>query len=94
MEIRQRNLLRPEDLAKINARTLIVWGHDNPFSGVPEATAMNQNIKGSRLELFEACGNWPQHEHATPDARDCQHGQDVSLEHSATPLRASMRTDR
>lgn len=64
MEIRQRNLLRPEDLAKIEAPTLIVWGHENPFGGVPEATAMNQNIKGSRLELFEACGHWPQHEHA------------------------------
>jgi len=64
MEIRQRNLLRPEDLAKIKAPTLIVWGHENPFGGVPEATAMNQNIKGSRLELFEACGHWPQHEHA------------------------------
>lgn len=64
MEIRQRNLLRPEDLARINAPTLIVWGHENPFGGVPEATAMNQHIKGSRLELFEACGHWPQHEHA------------------------------
>jgi len=64
MEIRQRNLLRPEDLAKIKAPTLIVWGNENPFGGVPEATAMSQNIKGSRLELFEACGHWPQHEHA------------------------------
>ncbi|MEP7244992.1 MAG: alpha/beta fold hydrolase [Gammaproteobacteria bacterium] len=64
MEIRQRNLLRPEDLARIKAPTLIVWGHENPFGGVPEATAMNQNIRGSRLELFKACGHWPQHEHA------------------------------
>jgi 2-hydroxy-6-oxonona-2,4-dienedioate hydrolase len=64
MDIRQRNLLRPEDLAKIKAPTLIVWGHENPFGGVPEATAMHQNIKGSKLELFEACGHWPQHEHA------------------------------
>jgi 2-hydroxy-6-oxonona-2,4-dienedioate hydrolase len=64
MDIRQRNLLKPEDLAKITAPTLIVWGNENPFGGVPEATAMQSNIKGSRLELFEACGHWPQHEHA------------------------------
>jgi 2-hydroxy-6-oxonona-2,4-dienedioate hydrolase len=64
MEIRQRNLLRPEDLARIEAPTLIVWGNENPFGGVPEATAMNRNIRGSRLELFAECGHWPQHEHA------------------------------
>lgn len=64
MEIRQRNLLRPEDLARIKAPTLIVWGNENPFGGVPEATAMQANIAGSRLELFEHCGHWPQHEHA------------------------------
>lgn len=64
MDIRQRNLLRPEDLARINAPTLIVWGNENPFGGVPEATAMHANIPGSRLELFETCGHWPQHEHA------------------------------
>jgi 2-hydroxy-6-oxonona-2,4-dienedioate hydrolase len=64
MPIRQRNLLRPEQLAKITAPTLIVWGHENPFGGVPEATAMQSNIKGSRLELFQGCGHWPQHEHA------------------------------
>jgi 2-hydroxy-6-oxonona-2,4-dienedioate hydrolase len=43
---------------------LIVWGNENPFGGVPEATAMQSNIAGSRLELFEHCGHWPQHEHA------------------------------
>lgn len=64
MTIRQRNLLTPEDLAQVTAPTLIVWGHNNPFGGVPEATAMQANIKGSRLELFEACGHWPQHEQA------------------------------
>jgi 2-hydroxy-6-oxonona-2,4-dienedioate hydrolase len=64
MPIRQRNLLSPEDLAKIKAPTLIVWGHENPFGAVPEATAMHSNIKNSRLELFEHCGHWPQHEHA------------------------------
>ena len=64
MEIRQRNLLRPEDLARITAPTLIIWGRENPFGDVPEAHKMQADIAGSRLELFEKCGHWPQHEHA------------------------------
>jgi len=62
MEIRQRNLLRPEDLAKISAPTLIVWGTNNPFGAVAEATAMHENIPGSELAIFSECGHWPQHE--------------------------------
>lgn len=64
MEIRQRNILRPDDLAKIKAPTLIVWGRNNPFGDVPEAAAMHGDIAGSQLELFDECGHWPQHEHA------------------------------
>ena len=64
MERRQRNLLRPGDLARITQPTLIVWGRQNPFGEVPEADAMHQAIPGSQLELFEQCGHWPQHEQA------------------------------
>ncbi|GAB2898439.1 alpha/beta fold hydrolase [Streptomyces mayteni] len=64
MERRQRNLLRPEDLARITQPTLIVWGRQNPFGEVPEAAAMHKAIPGSQLELFDACGHWPQHEQA------------------------------
>jgi 2-hydroxy-6-oxonona-2,4-dienedioate hydrolase len=64
MERRQRNLLRPDDLARITAATLVVWGRQNPFGEVPEASAMHEAIPGSQLELFENCGHWPQHEQA------------------------------
>ncbi|WP_144097509.1 alpha/beta fold hydrolase [Croceicoccus sediminis] len=64
MDRRQRNLLRPEDLNKIKAPALVVWGTNNPFGGVAEATAMHENIPGSQLEIFNECGHWPQHEHA------------------------------
>lgn len=64
METRQRNILRPEDLARIDVPTLIVWGRNNPFGEVPEADAMHRNIKGSELTIFDACGHWPQHEQA------------------------------
>jgi len=64
MEIRQRNLLRPDRMARIDAPTLVVWGMENPFGDVPEATAMHEAIAGSRLELFGETGHWPQHEQA------------------------------
>lgn len=63
MEIRQRNLLREDRLAKITAPTLVVWGHENPFGDIPEAHWLHEAIPGSRLELFAQCGHWPQHEH-------------------------------
>lgn len=64
METRQRNLLRPDRLAKLaGTPTLIIWGNENPFGDVPEARAMHADIPGSRLELYEKCGHWPQYEH-------------------------------
>jgi 2-hydroxy-6-oxonona-2,4-dienedioate hydrolase len=63
METRQRNLLREDRLAKLaGIPTLIIWGHENPFGGVPEAEKMHRDIPGSRLELYPECGHWPQHE--------------------------------
>jgi len=64
MENRVPDLLTTEQLSRIVAPTLIVWGRENPFGDVPEAHFLNENIAGSTLELFERCGHWPQHEHA------------------------------
>jgi 2-hydroxy-6-oxonona-2,4-dienedioate hydrolase len=62
MEVRQRNLLRADRLAKITAPALIVWGNENPFGDVPEAKELQQMLPGSRLEILGHCGHWPQHE--------------------------------
>lgn len=64
MEIRLRNLLTREQMGRIGCPTLIVWGRKNPFGDVPEAEGMHEAIPGSRLELFDDCGHWPQHEQA------------------------------
>ncbi|NKS75848.1 alpha/beta fold hydrolase [Prescottella equi] len=64
METRQRNLLRPGRLARIQAPTLVVWGHENPFGDVPEAKKMAEDIPGAQLQLYPECGHWPQHEQA------------------------------
>ncbi|MFF5990908.1 alpha/beta fold hydrolase [Prauserella flavalba] len=63
-ETRERNLLRPERMARISAPTLVVWGNKNPFGDVPEAHAIADAIPGARLEIFPECGHWPQHERA------------------------------
>jgi 2-hydroxy-6-oxonona-2,4-dienedioate hydrolase len=63
MDTRQRNLLRPDRLARLaGIPTLIVWGHQNPFGDVPEARLMHEHIPNSRLELYPECGHWPQYE--------------------------------
>lgn len=63
MEIRQRNLMRADRLAKLaDIPTLIIWGHENPFGDVPEAKQMHQDIPNSTLELYPECGHWPQYE--------------------------------
>ncbi|MDF2467792.1 alpha/beta fold hydrolase [Rhodococcus erythropolis] len=64
MEVRQRNLLRPDRMALIKAPTLVVWGQENPFGDVPEAKKMAEDIPGAQLELYSECGHWPQHEQA------------------------------
>jgi 2-hydroxy-6-oxonona-2,4-dienedioate hydrolase len=61
-EIRGRNLLTSERLARISAPTMVVWGRQNPFGEVPEAQRMAATIPGARLELLAECGHWPQHE--------------------------------
>ncbi|MBK1784892.1 alpha/beta fold hydrolase [Prauserella cavernicola] len=63
-ETRERNLLRPDRMAKIAAPTLVVWGNKNPFGDVPEAHAIADAISGAQLEIFPECGHWPQHEQA------------------------------
>lgn len=64
MENRVVDLLSPEQMARIVAPALIVWGAQNPFGDVPEANRMQESIPGSALEIFPECGHWPQHEHA------------------------------
>jgi len=64
MDKRTEDLLTGEQMARIVAPTLIVWGAQNPFGDVPEARGMHASIAGSRLEIFGECGHWPQHEHA------------------------------
>jgi 2-hydroxy-6-oxonona-2,4-dienedioate hydrolase len=60
MAVRQRNLLRPDRLARITAPTRIYWGRHNPMGDVSEAEGIQAAIPGSQLEIFEGCGHFPQ----------------------------------
>jgi 2-hydroxy-6-oxonona-2,4-dienedioate hydrolase len=62
--IRTEDLLTDQQMRKITAPTLIVWGRDNPYGGTPEAERIQSFIAGSKLVVFDECGHWPQHEHA------------------------------
>lgn len=64
MQTRLANLLSAEQMDRIRAQTLIIWGAENPFGDVPEARRMQAAIPGAALEIFPECGHWPQHEHA------------------------------
>jgi 2-hydroxy-6-oxonona-2,4-dienedioate hydrolase len=64
MENRLEDILSPEQMARIQAPTRIVWGAENPFGDVPEAERMHASIPGSELEIYGECGHWPQHEHS------------------------------
>jgi 2-hydroxy-6-oxonona-2,4-dienedioate hydrolase len=64
MDIRRRNLLGLDELGRIACPTLVVWGMENPFGAVPEATAIADAIEGATLEIYPECGHWPQFEHA------------------------------
>jgi 2-hydroxy-6-oxonona-2,4-dienedioate hydrolase len=63
MENRTEDLLTAEQMSRIVAPTMIIWGAQNPFGDVPEAHRMQESIPGSTLEIFPECGHWPQHEH-------------------------------
>ena len=58
---RPRSLqLTPEDLAKIEAETLLIWGRDDRFVGVDDALAFLAFIPDARLVLLPKCGHWVQ----------------------------------
>ena len=64
METRQRNLLRPEDLARITAPTLVLWTTHDPTAGPDVGRELAESIPGAEFVMMEDCGHWPQFENA------------------------------
>ena len=51
-----------QDLGKINAKTLIIWGADDAVIPLSAGQKMNSLIKNSKLVVIEKCGHLPQEE--------------------------------
>ena len=55
-------LFSDDELAKINAPTLLLWTEKNPVAGPEEARRLQSIIKNSELYIIEGAAHWPQWE--------------------------------
>ncbi|WP_240042882.1 alpha/beta fold hydrolase [Photorhabdus luminescens] len=62
MDTRLRNLLTEDELAKIQAETLVLWTTHDPTAAVSVGQRLAGLIKNSRFVVMEKCGHWPQYE--------------------------------
>lgn len=62
MDIRTRNLMRPEDYGRIQAPTLVLWTSHDPTADVSEGRRIAEMIPGARFVVMDDCGHWPQWE--------------------------------
>ncbi|WP_329133763.1 alpha/beta fold hydrolase [Streptomyces sp. NBC_01476] len=62
-EVRARNLLTPQRMARISAPTLVFWGRHNPMGDVSEAAGIHAAVPDAGLHIFDECGHFPQIEY-------------------------------
>lgn len=62
LEIRTRNLMRPEDYARIQAPTLVLWTSHDPTADTVEGRRIADAIPDARFVVMQDCGHWPQWE--------------------------------
>lgn len=62
METRLRNLIQPEDYARIQAPTFVIWTSDDPTADVSEGRRIASMIPGALFTVMDGCGHWPQFE--------------------------------
>jgi 2-hydroxy-6-oxonona-2,4-dienedioate hydrolase len=62
MDVRTRNLMLPEDYARIRAATLVLWTSDDPTADVTEGRRIAESIPGATFVVMDGCGHWPQWE--------------------------------
>ena len=61
-EIRKRNMLTDEQLARIQAPALVLWTTKDPSGPVAEAERIASLIPNAKLAVMNNCGHWPQYE--------------------------------
>lgn len=53
-----------DQLHKVAAPTLIVWGHDDRFASLDVGLLMLRRFQNARMHIFSQCGHWAQVERA------------------------------
>ena len=61
-EIRNRNMLTDDLLARIQAPALVLWTTKDPSGPVDEAKRIASLIPNAQLAVMDNCGHWPQYE--------------------------------
>ena len=61
-EIRRRNMLTDDLLARIQAPALVLWTTKDPSGPVDEAKRIASLIPNAQLAVMDNCGHWPQYE--------------------------------
>lgn len=64
MDIRQRNMIREDDLQRLTMPTMLVWTTADPIAGVDVGYWTDSHIPNSYFLLMEESGHWPQYEQA------------------------------
>jgi 2-hydroxy-6-oxonona-2,4-dienedioate hydrolase len=64
MDVRMRNVLTDESLARIAAPTLVLWTEHDPTAPVATGERFAKAIPHARLEVMSDCAHWPQWERA------------------------------
>jgi 2-hydroxy-6-oxonona-2,4-dienedioate hydrolase len=90
MDIRMRNVLTDESLARINAPTLIIWTDHDPTAPVATGERFQRAIANSRLVVMDDCAHWPQWEKA--DEFNALHLEFLAKHAETAPRRAAGAT--
>jgi 2-hydroxy-6-oxonona-2,4-dienedioate hydrolase len=61
-EIRRRNLITDDELARVQAPTLVLWTSDDPSGPAKAGQDMADKIPGGEFAFIEGAGHWPQWE--------------------------------
>lgn len=61
-EVRRRNMITPEDLAAVVARTLVIWTSHDPSGPAGAGVEMADRLPRGEFRLIDGAGHWPQWE--------------------------------
>jgi len=62
MDVRMRNVLTDESLARIKSTTLVIWTDHDPTAPVATGERFAKAIPDAQLVVLEGCAHWPQWE--------------------------------